>query len=784
MQNLFIRLILCALLGLPTLLIGQNVVLSGYISDADSGESLFGANVFVANQPELGTSSNEYGFFSLSLPPGDYLIKCTYLGYQDWEKEVGLSKEMRLNIALSEGVTFNPVVVVSSAGDDQVQNTKMGVNELQVSTIKQLPVLFGEVDILKALQLLPGVMSGGEGNTGFYVRGGGPDQNLILLDEAVVYNSGHLLGFFSVFNPDAIKSTNLYKGAMPAQYGGRLSSVVDVRMREGNEKHYQLEGGIGLVASRLTAQGPIQKDKSAFIVSGRRSYAFDLAQPFLKNTAFAGTNYHFYDLNTKINYRFSDKDRLYLSGYFGRDVLQYQSAERAFYFNMEYGNATGTLRWNHLLNDKWFMNLSLIYNEYDFSFAGGQAEFGVDVFSGIQDWNAKLDFDYYPNAQHYVQFGAQYIYHRLTPNIATATNGEIEFSNELEDQFAHEAGWYVQDEWKLHPKFSLNFGARLSYFQQLGPYTSKIDGTEYEAKAPVADYWGIEPRITSRWTLRPGQSLKAGVSRTNQYLHLVSNSTSTLPTDVWVPSSELIQPQIGWQYGIGYFRNFKNDLYESSIELYYKDLQNQIDYRENYVNNVADDLENQFVFGDGRSYGVEFFLKKRKGDLNGWIGYTWSKTDRIFPEINDGNPYPTTYDRRNDLSLVANYKLSDKWTFGAVFVFGTGNTFTPLQSLYFIEQNLTVEYGDRNSARLPPYHRLDLSANFTPKPEKNKEKDFQAFWSFSVYNVYNRQNPFFVYYNLDADLNAGTAQASALQVSLFPIIPSVSWNFSWNSAQK
>ncbi|MCB0644043.1 MAG: TonB-dependent receptor, partial [Phaeodactylibacter sp.] len=631
--------------------------------------------------------------------------------------------------------------------------------------------------------LLPGVLSGGEGNTGFYVRGGGPDQNLILLDEAVVYNSGHLLGFFSVFNADAIKSTKLYKGAMPAEYGGRLSSVVDVRMREGNNKYHRIEGGLGLVASRITAQGPLQKDKSSYILSGRRSYAFDLAQPFIKNTDFAGTNYNFYDLNTKVNYQFSDRDRLYLSGYFGRDVLRYQSGERAFYFDMTYGNATATLRWNHLLSDKWFMNFSLIFNDYDFELAGGQAEFGADVYSGIRDWNAKLDLDYSPGTKHYLQLGSQYTYHRITPSIATATNGEIEFSNDLQPQYAKEAGWYVQDEWRLHPSLAVNMGLRLSYFQRLGPYTSKSNGQVYEQGEPAEDYWGLEPRLTLRWRTGRNSSIKGGLARTYQYLHLVSNSTSTLPLDVWVPSSELVKPQIGWQYGIGYFQNLFSDNYETAVEVYYKDLQNQIDYRENYVNNVADDLESQFVFGTGRSYGVELFFKKRFGDLNGWIGYTWSKTERIFPEINQGLPYPTTYDRRHDVSVVGNYQLSDRWSFGAIFVYGTGNAFTPLKSLYLIEQNLTVEYGGRNSARLPAYHRLDLSATFTPKPEAARQRRFYSDWTFSIYNVYNRQNPFFVYYYLDTDLNAGSAKASAYQVSLFPIIPSVSWNFRWHNGQ-
>lgn len=757
----------------------EKFTVSGYIYDAATGETLIGANVYNKANPTQGTSSNVYGFYSLTLPAGDYDLVFSYLGYTDIVQPVALTENRKLNINLSEGVTIAEVVVTAEAADKNVSGTQMGTVELPVEDIKLLPALMGEVDVLKALQLLPGVLSAGEGNAGFYVRGGGPDQNLVLLDEATVYNSGHLLGFFSVFNADAIKNTTLIKGGMPAQYGGRLSSVVDIQMKEGNDKKYQVDGGIGLIASRLTVQGPIKKEESSFIVSARRTYAFDLAQPFLKGTNFEGTNYFFYDLNAKVNYRISDRDRIFLSGYFGRDVFDYRSNDRDIFFSIPYGNATATLRWNHLFTDKLFMNLSAIYNDYDFAFGGGQSDFSVDVFSGIRDYNAKLDFDFYPNVRHNLKFGANYIYHRLTPNIASARSGDEEFSNNFEPQYAHEAALYLQDDWKINDKLRVNLGLRASLFAQAGPYESLFDGTQYVKGDIVKTYTGLEPRASVNYTVNPTTSLKAGVTLTNQYLHLVSNSTSTLPTDVWVPSSEFVRPQRGIQYALGWFKNFKNNMYETSVEVYYKDLKNQIDYRENYVNNVADNVEQQFVFGKGRSYGAEFFLKKAKGDLNGWIGYTLSKTERIFPDIDNGNPYPTTYDRRHDLSVVSNYKLSKKWNFGAVFVYGTGNAFTPLKSLFFIENNLNVAYGRRNSARIQPYHRLDLSATLTPKPDS--EKPFKSSWTFSVYNSYNRQNPFFIYYDVTADSNAGTAQAAAYKVSIFPVIPSVTWNFKWRS---
>ena len=753
--------------------------ISGFLREGATGETLIGANIYVKENPALGTSSNTYGFYSLTLPRGRYTLVYSYLGFDDAERTIELTQDAKIDIALSEGKTLQEVVVVAEEGDENVAATRMGTVDVTTDQIKKLPALFGEVDVLKALQLLPGVLSAGEGNSGFYVRGGGPDQNLVLLDEAVVYNSGHLLGFFSVFNPDAIKNTTLIKGGMPARYGGRLSSVIDIQMKEGNNERFQVDGGIGLVASRLTAQGPLQKERGSFILSGRRTYALDLAQPAIDQTDFAGTNYYFYDFNAKVNHRFSDQDRLFLSGYFGRDVLNFRGAERDFSFNLPYGNTTGTLRWNHLFNNQLFFNLSAIYNEYDFGFGGGQGDFAIDIFSGVRDYNLKLDFDYFPDPRHSLKFGGQYTYHRLTPNIATATNGEQVFTNNLEARFGHETGVYVEDDWKVSARLAVNAGLRYSTFTQLGPYTSPFDETEFAAGEPVVTYDGWEPRLSARYRLSDAASIKGAVTFTTQYLHLVSNSTSTLPADVWVPSSELVKPQRGIQYALGFFQNLRDNRYETSLEVYYKDLQNQIDYRENYVNNAADDLERQFVFGSGRAYGAELYLNKRKGQLTGWLGYTWSRTERTFPDIEDGRTFLAVYDRPTDISAVLSYELGRKWVLSGTFIFGSGQNFTPVRSLYVISGNLIQEYGPRNSARTPDYHRLDLAAVFTPRPES--ERRFTSSWSFSIYNVYNRRNPFFIYYDLDFDQDNGTAEAKALQVSLFPIIPSVTWNFSWKS---
>ena len=780
MQRFPIFLFLIILIPFTTL--AQNkYTISGYIKDAGTGETLIGASVSLSEG--LGAITNAYGFYSLNVLEGNYQIVVSYLGYESIKKEIRLDNDLRLNIDLKEeGLALEEVVVSARAEDENIKSTEMGTVGLAMDNVKKLPALMGEVDVLKTLQLLPGVLSSGEGNAGFYVRGGGPDQNLVLLDEAVVYNSGHMLGFFSVFNADAIKNTTLIKGGMPANYGSRLSSVVDIQMKEGNDKHYAIEGGIGLVASRLTVQGPIVEDRSSFIVSARRTYAVDLAQPLIKGTSFEGTNYYFYDLNAKANYRFSDNDRLYFSAYFGRDVLEFRSRQQNFYFDLPYGNATATLRWNHLFNNKLFMNVSAIYNDYDFEFDGGQGEFTVDVVSGVRDWNAKVDFDYFPIPNHNIKFGANYTYHKLTPNVVNASNGEQDFGNDLKPRYAHEAALYLLDNFSLGKRWNINAGLRLSSFSQLGTYVSSIDSTVYGAGEIVKTYYGLEPRLAMTFNLSPVSSVKAGVTMANQYLHLVSNSTSTLPTDVWVPSSEIVRPQLGIQYALGYFRNFSDNTWEASVEVYYKDLRNQIDYREDYVDDISSELESEFVFGKGRAYGIEWFISRTKGKLNGWIGYTLARTERIFPDINEGKVYPTVYDRRHDLSVVANYELSKKWEIGGAFVYGSGNAYTPIESLYFIEQYPVQQYGPRNSARLRDYHRLDLSVTYYPKPES--EKRFTSHWNFSIYNVYSRQNPFFIYYDFQSDPAAGTAEANAYRVSLFPIIPSVTWNFSWQGESR
>ncbi len=756
----------------------EKYTLSGYIRDADSGEELVGANLYLSSEENTGTVTNSYGFYSLTLREGKYTIRISYAGYSTQEVELDFFRDTTLNIKLTSGLTMDEVVIKAESDDENVSSTRMGTIQLPIEDIKKLPALMGEVDVLKSLQLLPGVLSATEGTSGFFVRGGAADQNLVLLDDATVYNPGHLLGFFSVFNADAIKNTTLIKGSLPAKYGGRLSSVVDIQMKEGNNKRWAAQGGIGLVSSRFSVEGPIVKDKASFFLSGRRTYVLDLAQPFLNGGNFEGTNYYFYDINAKMNYRISDKDRVYFSGYFGRDIFRFQSSSQDFSFDLPYGNSTATLRWNHLFSDKLFMNISAIYNNYEFQFEGGQESFQAALYSGIDDYSLKADWDYYPSTNHFIRFGVSFIHHQLQPQLITATTGEVDFSNDLLTKYGNEYAFYFQDEWKVNSRLTMQLGLRTSFFTQLGPYVSPESGQEFGDGESVITYWTPEPRASLRYKLTPLSSFKAGIAYTAQYLHLVSNSTSTLPIDIWVPSTERVAPQRGIQYALGYFRNFFSNRYEFSAEVYYRDLYNQVDYRDDYVNNPSNDVELDFVFGDGRAYGLELLLKKKKGDFTGWISYTLSRTERSFEEIEGGRWYPAFFDRPHDFSFVGIYQISPKWDVNGTFVFGTGNTYTPVAGAYRIEDRVNVFYGPRNSARLIPYHRFDLSVTYTPRP--NSEKRFASTWNFSIYNIYSRMNPTFIYNSFDTDRESGIVESKAYRVSLFPIIPSISWNFKWN----
>ncbi|TCJ19058.1 TonB-dependent receptor [Flaviaesturariibacter flavus] len=760
--------------------------ISGYVRDSASGETIIGATVSV---PATGRSvtSNQYGYYSISLEEGNYTLAVSHVAYFTGAYTVHLRASRQQNFNLqAKSAAMSEVVVYSRRRDANVRNTQMGKIDLSIAQMKSIPAFLGEVDILKTIQLLPGVRNAGEGNAGFYVRGGGPDQNLILLDDAVVYNTGHLFGFFSIFNSDAIKNASLTKGGMPAQYGGRLSSVLDVAMKDGNNQKFTGEGGVGLIASRLSLQGPIVKNKASFMVSGRRTYIDVLLKPFIsKDANGAGSGYYFYDLNAKVNYRFSEKDRLYLSGYFGRDNFNFVNKKRSFNAHIPWGNATATLRWNHVFGPRLFANTTLVYNDYQFEFKANQNDFEIGLASGIRDGNLKVDFDYFPVPRHRLKFGAQSTYHKFIPNQISGRQDSTVFSPaNAEVKYAIENALYVQDDWELSDRLKVNYGIRWGQFGQLGPYKkfirdadqNKLDSTFYGRNRLVQSYSGFEPRATLRYQLDSVSSIKASVTRNLQYIHLVSNAGTTLPTDQWVPSTFKVKPQISWQYAAGYFRNFKDNQYETSVEVYYKDMRNQIEFEEGYQPNVGDQ-EDHFVFGRGWSYGAEFFVNKVRGRFTGWVGYTLSWTWRQFPEINGGEKYPAKYDRRHDLSIVGTYELNRKWKLGGVFVYGTGNATTLPERFYVVSGVLTQEYSKVNQHRLKPYHRMDLSATYTPIPKRPHR--FSSSWVFSVYNVYSRLNPYFLYFDQEGSPYNGTLKVQAKQVSLFPIIPAVTWNFKF-----
>ncbi len=760
--------------------------ISGFVKDSTNGETQLGAMVFV-NEIKNGTTTNEYGFFSLNLPAGKYTVRISYVGFNTKYYTIDLNKDVKLNVEMSmASVVANEVVVTAEKKDQNVTSTNIGRQELSMETAKSLPALLGEVDIMKTLQLLPGIQAAGEGNSGFYVRGGGPDQNLVTLDDATIYNTGHLFGFFSVFNSDAIKSVTIEKGSMPANYGGRISSVVDVKMKEGNLKKWTAEGGIGIIASRLTVQGPLWKDRISMIVSGRRTYLDLITKPILKkfqDGKYAGNSYYFYDINAKINAKISDKDRIFFSGYFGRDVFKFKDPEGQFNLDFPWGNTSVTGRWNHVFDAKLFMNTSLIYNEYRFNANTNFLDVNFKVSSYVKEITAKVDFDYSPIIGHFMKFGINYNHHILTPYVASGNSGTTTFKNSNADpKYAHETAIYFLDEFDVNKWLRLNVGIRGSMFNLVGPYTKvefNHNGTikdtlQFGLDQPVKTYFGIEPRIGARFQVAKATSVKAGIHMTRQYIHLVPSSNTTLPIDLWVPSSTKVKPQTGVQYSLGVFQNFLDNMIETSIEAYYKDMYNQIEVGQSAVNNISYDVEDTYVFGKARAYGSEFFVKKAKGKWTGWIGYTLAWSNRVFKDIDGGKRFPSKFDRRHDLSVVLMWDITKKWRVSSAFVYASGNTTTLPEAIYFQGGNIHYDWSTRNSFRLPAYHRLDFGVTYIMQRKK-----WYSDITFSIYNVYNRQNPYFVYLTIKGEPGKGNQRAVLKQSSLFPILPSLTWNFKF-----
>lgn len=783
-----------------TVLSQEKATLSGHIYDATNGEPLIGANAYVPAL-KLGTATNTYGFFSLTLPLGTHEVIFRWGDLENDTMMINLTADQSLEINLSDHATQMETVEINAKRGENTNSTKIGQIELDMDQIKKLPAFLGEVDPLKIIQLLPGVSSVSEGGQGFYVRGGGPDQNLVLLDEALVYNASHLFGFFSVFNSDAIKNVNLIKGGMPANFGGRLSSVLEVNMKEGNNKQFKITGGLGLISSRLTLEGPLKKDRGSFIVSARRTYLDVLMKAFIKDTSpFAGTSYFFYDFNAKLNYKFGDKDKVYLSAYYGKDKFKFGNKEDDFTVNMPWGNGIVSLRWNHLFSSKLFMNVSASMTDYLFSFGSAQNDFLFELKSGIRDIGGKVDFSYFPSTRHRIKWGADYVFHTFTPVSVSAKQGETVFDTGLAQKlYSHESAVYALDEFDINEYIRVNVGLRYSMYQFTGPFTrfikeigSASDSTIQYSKGEVIQFYhGLEPRITGRILMKDKSSIKFGYMYNNQYVHLTSLSAVSLPTDIWYPSTDIAKPQKGWQASLGYFRDFSEGRWETSVEVYYKHMNNLIEYKQGALpgDNVSDNTDNLLTFGKGWSYGAEFFIKRVFGKLTGWIGYTWAKTERYFPDLQP-EVFPAKYDRRHDLTVVGTYELNPHWTFGMSFIFATGNTLTLPTSWYTQNQDLLFNYGNRNSTRMAPYHRLDLSATWYDSPTKTVtdkitgkptevKKRFRQNVNISVYNIYNRANPYFLYIDNKGNLLSGDFKISVKQVSLFPIIPSVTWNFEF-----
>jgi len=751
----------------------KKYTLSGIIRDQKTGETLIGATITLKGTNTYNVLSNGYGFYSITVPENDYILLCTFSGYQTDTFHFSLTADLVKNILLPPQATRLDEVVVTSRKND-ITHSLPGMQKISMNEIKSVPVLFGEKDILKTIQLLPGIKSAGEGSSGFFVRGGGADQNLILLDEATVYNASHLLGFFSTFNSDAIKDVTVYKGDMPAQYGGRLSSLLDVKMNDGNEKEYTVSGGIGLISSRINVEGPIIKNKGSFVVSARRTYA-DL---FLKISHDSDVNksvLYFYDLNAKANYQLNNNNRLYLSGYFGKDVLGY-----GHQFGIRWGNSTATLRWNHIFNNKIFSNTSFIFSNYDYNISINQTNNNVGILSKIKDLTLKEDLQYYAGNKNKINLGFKITRHVFTPgNIKTSETSSYN-SLILPDKYAVDGAAYISDEWTLNDKLKINSGLRLSSFSMTGPgdfYTYDPNGNiktiqTYPKGKIVASYLNPEPRFAVTYQLNKQSSVKASYSRNVQNLHLLSNSTGSNPTDLWIPSSNNVKPEIADQVSAGYYRNLRNNQYAFSAEIYFKNLQNQIDYKNGAILVANQLVESQLVFGKGRAYGLELYLKKNYGKLTGWVSYTLSRTERKIDGVNNNSWYPATQDQTHNLSIVGIYQLNEKWTLSSDFVFFTGNAVTWPSGKYDINGRRVFYYTERNGYRMPATHRLDISATLQGK----KTKKFEGSWTFSLYNVYGRQNPYFVQFQ---DNPANPQKTQAIQYSLFRWVPSVTYNFKF-----
>ncbi|MFA6618127.1 MAG: TonB-dependent receptor [Candidatus Neomarinimicrobiota bacterium] len=750
---------------------GAKHSLRGVISDATTGEDLIGATISLSDG-KGGTFSNSYGFYSLTLPDDEYILNISFIGYKDLNYKIDLKSNQVKNFELTPAViALNEVEVSADRPDINISSTQMSVAKLNIKNIEMMPVLFGESDILKTLQLLPGISTASEGSTGFSVRGGAIDENLILLDEATVYSPSHLMGFVSVFNSDALKDVTVYKGGIPATYGGRASSVIDVQMNNGNNKEFSAKAGIGLISSRLTVEGPIVKDCCSFIVSARRSYADIILKALPLDLITNETQLYFYDLNAKANLKIKDNDRLFISGYFGKDVFGFDGI-----MGTDWGNATFTGRWNHIFGDKLFSNTSFIYSDYDYGF---QVSDLISMSSGIDNITFKQDFSYFPNPDLTTKIGFNTSKYTFNPGKLNMGLDSADFKLVMDEQGSIESGIYFSNEHKITPLFSAEYGLRTSMYNQIGPgwiysydednYIS--DSTWYNKWEPAQTYWNLEPRVSFNYLLSEKNSFKVSYNRMAQYVHQLSNSTSGQATDVWISSSTLVKPLLVDQFALGYFHNFLDNGIETSIEVYYKDMQGVSDFEDGTDIMFNDKIEAQILNGKGRAYGLELYLKKNYGKFNGWLSYTLARTEQKIPGINNDNWYAAKHDRIHDLSFVLNYSFSKKINLSGTWVYYTGSAVTFPSGQYIIDGQVVPYYTERNGYRMPDYHRLDLNLHLKGKDRKN----YSTSWDISIYNVYNRYNAYSISFRA-SETNPGDMEA--VKLSLFGIVPSLTFNIN------
>jgi outer membrane cobalamin receptor len=775
-----------ALLPSPILLAdGVNpdgrISISGYVKDAENGEALIGATVAV-KELKSGTATNLYGFFSLSLKPGNYVIEFSYVGYAPVSQKVTLSKNTSITVELlPEQKQLEEVVVTADRPDANVKKAEMSVAKLEMKTIRQVPALMGEVDVIKVIQMLPGVLPTAEGTSGFSVRGGGMDHNLILIDEATVYNASHLMGFFSVFNNDAIRDVKLYKGDIPAIYGGRLSSVLDVRMKEGNSKKFSVTGGVGLISSRLTVEGPIGSEKTSFLISGRRTYA-DMFFPLLTDSGVRKSKMYFYDLNLKINHQINNNNRLYLSAYTGRDKFGQKGSSDA-----GFGNMTGTLRWNHLFSQRLFSNLTTVVAKYDYSLKMSLGGSNYVWNSKMVDYSVKMDFNYFLNPENELKFGLASTLHDFDPCDAYMEGEKSRIGSPVAKNYALEHGVYLSNQQKIGENLILKYGVRYTVFQNIGPATLytfskedpenyRVTDTVYYTKRKIFNtYQGFEPRIGFNYTLSQQSSVKASYSRTIQNMQLASNSNGGMPLDVWFPSSPNVKPQKADQFAVGYFRNFKNNKYETSIEAYYKNMYDVVDFKDNAQLLMNPRLEGEIRSGTGKAYGIEFLIRKNEGRFNGWISYTRSKVTRTIPEINNGIAYPAPYDKPNNINIILNYQFTERVILSGNWIYATGAPITFPVGSYFINNTYGKYYSSRNGYRMRDYHRLDLS--LTLKGKVKPGRMWEGEWVFSIYNVYGRHNDWMINFVQDSK-NSGKIVAERWYLP-FVYFPGITYNFKF-----